>query len=119
VAVALFGLLSTHPGVCRAEPADFREVEANLRALGRELRAQVAFWDGSKSALLDEVVGSRASITNSDRAAASKPATTSCSPRTTGRAVGSAGNVHGPHAIGEQDLRMRHIQMLVQPRSPG
>lgn len=47
--------------------ADFREVEANFRALDRELRARIASWDGSKGALLDEVLGSRASIADSDQ----------------------------------------------------
>lgn len=47
--------------------ADFREVEANFRALDRELRARIAAWDGSKGALLDEVLGSRHSIAESDQ----------------------------------------------------
>ncbi|MGH3624806.1 MAG: DUF3375 domain-containing protein [Sciscionella sp.] len=47
--------------------ADFREVEANFRALDRELRARVAAWDGSKGALLDEVLGHRHSIAESDQ----------------------------------------------------
>jgi hypothetical protein len=47
--------------------ADFREVEANFRALDRELRARIAAWDGSKGELLDEVLGSRNSITDSDQ----------------------------------------------------
>lgn len=47
--------------------ADFREVEANFRALDRELRERIATWSGSKGALLDEVVGSRHAITESDQ----------------------------------------------------
>ncbi|MBB5868551.1 hypothetical protein F4553_001930 [Allocatelliglobosispora scoriae] len=45
---------------------DFREVEANFRALDRQLRERVALWDGSKGALLDEVLGDRSSIADSD-----------------------------------------------------
>ena len=47
--------------------ADFREVEANLRALDRDLREKVALWQGSKGALLDDVLGSRNAITDSDQ----------------------------------------------------
>lgn len=47
--------------------ADFREVESNFRALDRELRARIAAWDGAKGTLLDEVLGSRASIAESDQ----------------------------------------------------
>ncbi|MGW0432899.1 DUF3375 domain-containing protein [Micromonospora sp. NPDC003197] len=47
--------------------ADFREVEANFRILDRGLREQIATWDGSKGQLLDEVVGSRTDIAESDQ----------------------------------------------------
>lgn len=47
--------------------ADFREVEANFRALDRALRARIAAWEGSKGELLDEVVGNRNSIADSDQ----------------------------------------------------
>jgi Protein of unknown function (DUF3375) len=47
--------------------ADFREVEANFRALDRALRARIASWDGAKGALLDEVLGNRATIADSDQ----------------------------------------------------
>lgn len=46
---------------------DFREVEANFRALDRDLRQQIAAWDGSKGELLDEVLSSRSSISDSDQ----------------------------------------------------
>ncbi len=46
---------------------DFREVETNFRALDRELRERIARWSGSKGQLLDEVVGGRASIGESDQ----------------------------------------------------
>jgi hypothetical protein len=47
--------------------ADFREVEDNFRNLDRELREQIAGWSGSKGELLDEVLGSRSSIRESDQ----------------------------------------------------
>lgn len=47
--------------------ADFREVEANFRTLDRALRARIAAWEGSKGELLDEVVGNRNSIADSDQ----------------------------------------------------
>ncbi len=47
--------------------ADFREVEANFRALDRGLRERIATWSGSKGELLDEVVGSRHAIADSDQ----------------------------------------------------
>jgi hypothetical protein len=47
--------------------ADFREVEENFRGLDRKLREQIASWTGSKGDLLEEVVGSRAGIAESDQ----------------------------------------------------
>jgi hypothetical protein len=47
--------------------ADFREVEENFRQLDRGLREQIASWAGSKGELLDEVLGSRSSIAESDQ----------------------------------------------------
>lgn len=47
--------------------SDFRQVEENFRRLDRSLRAQIAGWTGSKGALLDDVLGSRNSITDSDQ----------------------------------------------------
>ena len=47
--------------------SDFREVEANFRALDRQLREQIAGWDGSKADLLDEVIGDRNAIAESDQ----------------------------------------------------
>jgi hypothetical protein len=47
--------------------ADFREVEENFRQLDRRLRQQIASWTGSKGELLDEVLGSRSSIAESDQ----------------------------------------------------
>jgi len=47
--------------------ADFREVEENFRSLDRALRERVTSWAGSKGELLDEVLGDRTSITDSDQ----------------------------------------------------
>ncbi|MGW4412210.1 DUF3375 domain-containing protein [Nonomuraea sp. NPDC004702] len=47
--------------------ADFREVEANFRTLDRRLREKISTWDGSKGALLDDILGSRESIADTDQ----------------------------------------------------
>jgi hypothetical protein len=47
--------------------ADFREVEANFRGLDRDLRARITAWDGAKGDLLDDVLGNRNSIADSDQ----------------------------------------------------
>jgi hypothetical protein len=47
--------------------ADFREVEANFRALDRDLRARITAWEGAKGDLLDDVLGDRNSIAESDQ----------------------------------------------------
>ncbi len=46
---------------------DFREVEDNFRALDRRVRERIALWDGSKGALLEEVMGERDAIADSDQ----------------------------------------------------
>lgn len=47
--------------------SDFREVEDNFRTLDRELREQIAGWTGSKGELLDDVLGNRSLIRDSDQ----------------------------------------------------
>jgi flagellar motility protein MotE (MotC chaperone) len=47
--------------------SDFREVEANFRNLDRELRERIAGWTGSKGELLDDILGSRETIADSDQ----------------------------------------------------
>lgn len=47
--------------------ADFREVEANFRALDRQLRERIAAFDGGKGELLDAVLFDRDAITDSDQ----------------------------------------------------
>lgn len=47
--------------------ADFREVELNFRQLDRKVREKIALWEGSKGALLDEIMGERDAIGDSDQ----------------------------------------------------
>ena len=47
--------------------SDFREVEHNFRQLDRRVRERIAFWEGSKGALLDDVMGERDAIADSDQ----------------------------------------------------
>jgi hypothetical protein len=46
---------------------DFREVEQNFRGLDRSVRERIALWDGSKGALLEEIMGERDVIAESDQ----------------------------------------------------
>jgi hypothetical protein len=47
--------------------ADFREVEHNFRQLDRRVREKIALWEGAKGALLDEIMGERDAIGDSDQ----------------------------------------------------
>jgi flagellar motility protein MotE (MotC chaperone) len=47
--------------------ADFREVEQNFRQLDRRVRERIALWEGSKGALLAEIMGERDAIADSDQ----------------------------------------------------
>ena len=47
--------------------ADFREVEHNFRGLDRRVRERIALWDGSKGALLQDILGERDLIDESDQ----------------------------------------------------
>ena len=38
---------------------DFREVEHNFRQLDRRVRERIALWEGSKGALLEQIMGER------------------------------------------------------------
>jgi hypothetical protein len=51
----------------RALLSDFRAVEQSFRDLDRSTRERIAVWDGGKGALLDEVLGSRDAIADSDQ----------------------------------------------------
>jgi hypothetical protein len=47
--------------------ADFREVEHNFRALDRRVRERIALWDGRKGELLQDILGERDLIAESDQ----------------------------------------------------
>ncbi|MGE0071733.1 MAG: DUF3375 domain-containing protein [Thiomonas sp.] len=47
--------------------ADFREVEHNFRSLDRRVREKITLWEGSKGALLDDIMGERDAIADSDQ----------------------------------------------------
>jgi hypothetical protein len=46
---------------------DFREVEQNFRFLDRRVRERIALWEGAKGALLEEIMGERDAIADSDQ----------------------------------------------------
>lgn len=46
---------------------DFREVEHNFRRLDRRVRERIALWEGAKGALLEEIMGERDAIADSDQ----------------------------------------------------
>lgn len=47
--------------------ADFREVEHNFRQLDRRVRERIALWEGAKGKLLEEIMGERDAIADSDQ----------------------------------------------------
>lgn len=55
---------------------DFREVEHNFRQLDRRVREQIALWEGSKGELLQQVMGDRDAIADSDQEKAFAPSGT-------------------------------------------
>lgn len=90
--------------------ADFREVEANFRGLDRELRARIAAWDGAKGDLLDEVVGSRASIAESDQGRSFQAFYDFLLSADKQEELSALlDRVQALEAVGEADPRMRHI----------
>lgn len=46
---------------------DFREVEHNFRQLDRRVRERIALWEGSKGELLEDILGERDAIADSDQ----------------------------------------------------
>ncbi len=46
---------------------DFREVEQNFRQLDRKVRERIALWEGAKGSLLEEIMGERDAIGDSDQ----------------------------------------------------
>ena len=53
--------------IARELLADFREVEQNFRTLDRRVRERIALWEGSKGALLEDVMSDRDAISDSDQ----------------------------------------------------
>lgn len=51
----------------RALLADFRQVEQNFRDLDRQVRERIATWEGGKGVVLEEVLGERDTIAESDQ----------------------------------------------------
>jgi hypothetical protein len=47
--------------------SDFREVEHNFRMLDRDVRERIALWEGGKGDLLEEILGERDAISDSDQ----------------------------------------------------
>ena len=47
--------------------ADFREVEHNFRGLDRRVRERIARWEGAKGELLQDIMGERDAIAESDQ----------------------------------------------------
>ena len=46
---------------------DFREVEQNFRSLDRNVRERIALWNGARGELLEEIMGDRDAIADSDQ----------------------------------------------------
>jgi flagellar motility protein MotE (MotC chaperone) len=53
--------------IARELLTDFREVEQNFRTLDRRVRERIALWEGSKGDLLEEIMGERDAIGDSDQ----------------------------------------------------
>ena len=53
--------------IARELLSDFREVEHNFRQLDRKVRERIALWEGAKGALLEEIMGERDAIGDSDQ----------------------------------------------------
>ncbi|MFL9856132.1 DUF3375 domain-containing protein [Paraburkholderia madseniana] len=53
--------------IARELLTDFREVEHNFRGLDRRVRERIALWDGAKGELLEEIMGERDAIADSDQ----------------------------------------------------
>lgn len=90
--------------------SDFREVEANFRGLDRDLRARIASWEGSKGELLDEVVGNRTTIADSDQGRSFQAFYDFLlSHERQNELTDLLGKVQSLDVVGEPDPRMRHI----------
>jgi flagellar motility protein MotE (MotC chaperone) len=90
--------------------SDFREVEANFRNLDRELRERIAAWHGAKGELLDDILGSRESIADSDQGKSFQAFYDFLLSHAKQEELTELiGRVQALDAIGEPDAQMRHI----------
>ncbi|EWM12156.1 DUF3375 domain-containing protein [Kutzneria sp. 744] len=90
--------------------ADFREVEANFRGLDRALRERIAGWQGSKGQLLDEVVGNRTTIADSDQGRSFQAFYDFLLSHERQLELAELlAKVQSLEAVGEPDPRMRHV----------
>jgi hypothetical protein len=90
--------------------ADFREVETNFRDLDRQLREQITAWSGSKGELLEDVLGSRNGISDSDQGKSFHAFYDFLlSPRRQAEFSELLERVHALEAVDSVDPRMRHI----------
>jgi hypothetical protein len=90
--------------------SDFREVEENFRKLDRDLREKITTWRGAKGDLLDDVLGSRETIAESDQGQSFQAffgfLLSQSRQEELTRLLAS---VHELEAITEADSRLRHI----------
>jgi hypothetical protein len=90
--------------------SDFREVEANFRSLDRELRERIAAWHGAKGELLDDILGSRETIADSDQGKSFQAFYDFLLSHAKQEELTELiEQVQALEAIGEPDPRMRHI----------
>jgi hypothetical protein len=90
--------------------ADFREVEANFRALDRKLRERISAWNGAKGELLDDILGSREIIADSDQGRTFQAFyDLLLSHAKQEELTELLEQVQALEAVGEVDPRMRHI----------
>jgi hypothetical protein len=90
--------------------ADFREVEANFRHLDLRLRERIAAWTGSKGELLDEMLGNREAIADSDQGRSFQAFYDFLlSAARQEELSGLLDQAHRLEAIGDADPRLRHI----------
>jgi uncharacterized protein DUF3375 len=90
--------------------SDFREVEENFRQLDRRLRERIAAWNGAKGELLDEILGNREAIADSDQGRSFQAFYDFLlSAARQEELAGLLDRAHQLEAIGDADPRLRHI----------
>lgn len=90
--------------------SDFREVEENFRQLDLRLRERIAGWTGSKGELLDEMLGNREAIADSDQGRSFQAFYDFLlSAARQEELAGLLERAHQLEEIGDADPRLRHI----------